>query len=247
MADGQFSPYKGAVDKLSLKLRFESLNEVVSESERILFETAEESPAPVFQRHSILIAPNRVPADAWQTRLKEITDTATLADIKSQVEEIKKSLKAKKITRAVLDRSSGLEQKMGPGISHLLNLIFASTSDDQTEQEGMALSVAAYYPVPRILITTFSGEPDKATISFDLRQDRVEAVPLPGQALNMKQTFLYGRGVVESILEGKLLEMLTGKPALTTAALMQEAARQKIPIRSTSRLEKDSLEKAGPP
>jgi hypothetical protein len=111
----------------------------------------------------------------------------------------------------------------------------------------MALSVAAYYPVPRILITTFSGESDKAAISFDLRQDRVEAVPLPGQALNMKQTFLYGRGVMESILEGKLLEMLTGKPALTTAALMQEAARLQVPIRSYSRIDKDSLEKAAPP
>jgi hypothetical protein len=126
-------------------------------------------------------------------------------------------------------------------------MIFASTSGDQTEQEGRALSVGTYYQVPRILITSFCGDQDTAVTSFDLRQDRVEAVPLPGQALNMKQTFLYGRGVMESILEGKLLELLTGKPALTTATLMQEAARQQIPIRSYSRLEKDSLVETGPP
>ena len=248
VADGQFSPEKGEVDNLSLKIKFEGLGEVVSASERILFEKTEAgAAAPVFQRHSILIAPNRIPAESWQARLKETTDTTTLADIKSQVEEIKKSLKAKKINQAVLDKSSGLEQKMGAEIGHLLNMIFASTSDDQTEQEGISLSIGTYYQVPRILITTFSGDQDKSVTAFDLRQDRIEAVPLPGQALNMKQTFLYGRGVMESILEGKLLELLTGTPALTTAALMREAAEQQIPIRSYSRLDKENLQKTSPP
>lgn len=248
VADGQISPENGEFNKLVLKIKFEGLEEVVSESERVLFEKTErKTAAPIFQRHAILIAPNRIPAEGWQNQLKEVSNPDTLADIKKQVEGIKKSLNAKKISRDTLEKSTGLEQKMGTELGHLLNMIFASTSDDQTVQEGNALSISAYYQVPRILITTFSGDQDKSVASIDLRQDRIEAVPLPGQALNMKQTFLYGRGLMESILEGKLLELLAGKPALTTAALMQEAARRQIPIRIYSRLEKDSLQKAGPP
>ena len=247
VADGQFVPENGEVGKLSLKIKFESLGEGVSGSERILYEKTGEGAAPVYQRHAILIAPNRMPPEVWQDRMKEISDANALADVKKQVEEIKKSLKAKKIDRATLKKCTDLEQKMGPDLGHLLNMIFASTSDDQTENEAKALSIDTYYQVPRILITSFSGDQDKAVTSFDLRQDRIEAVPLPGQALSMKQTFLYGRGVMESILEGKLLELLTGKPALTTAALMQEAAEQQIAIRSYSRLDKENLRKIAPP
>jgi hypothetical protein len=44
VAEGQFSPENGEIDKLSLKMRFESLDEVVSESERVLFEKTEKEP-----------------------------------------------------------------------------------------------------------------------------------------------------------------------------------------------------------
>ena len=248
VVDGQFSPKKGEIAKLVLKMKFECLDEVVSESERILFERTErEAETPLFQRHAILIAPNRIPAEVWQTQLKAVSDKDMLADVKSQVEEIKNSLKSKKFYRNTLEKSAELEQKVGSGLGHLLNMIFASASDDQTEQEGTALSVYTYYQIPRILITSFAADQDKSATSFDLRQDRVEAVVLAGQALSMRQTFLYGRGVMESILEGKLLELLMGKPALTTAALMQEAAQQQIPIRSYSSLEKENLKKIGPP
>lgn len=247
-ADGRFSPKKGEFGRLLLKMKFESLDEVVSESERTLFErTEKKAEAPIFQRHAILIAPNRIPAEVWQNRLNAVSDKNLLADVKSQVEQIKKSLKSKKIDRETLEKSADLEQRVGPELGHLLNMIFASTSDDQTEKEGAALSVSTYYQVPRILISSFSGDQETSKAAFDLRQDRVEAIPLPGQALTMKRTFLYGRGVMESILEGKLLGRLTGKPALTTAALMQEAAQRKIPIRSYSSLEKENLRKIGPP
>jgi len=248
VTEGQFTPEKGKIGELSLKIKFASLNEVVSESERILFErTEKKAEAPIFQRHAILIAPNRIPAEVWQNRLNAVSDKNMLAEVKSQVEQIKKTLKSKKVDRNTLEKSADLEQKVGPELGHLLNMIFASTSDDQTEKEGAALSISTYYQVPRILISSFSGDQETSRVSFDLRQDKIEAIPLPGQALTMKRTFLYGRGVMESILEGELLGRLTGKPALTTAALMQEAAQRKIPIRSYSSLEKENLRKIGPP
>jgi hypothetical protein len=248
LADGQASPGKAGLNSLVLKLKFESLGEVVSESERVLFEKTEtEAEAPIFQRHAILIAPNRIPAEVWQGRLQTVSDKNVLADVKSKVEDIKKSLKSNKVDQATLQKSADLEQRVGSELGFLLTMVFASISDDQTEKEEAALSVSTYYQIPRILICSFSGDQETSRAAFDLRQDRIEAVLLPGQALTMKRTFLYGRGVMESILEGKLLERLTGKPALTTAALMQKAAQQKIPIRSYSSLEKENINQIGPP
>jgi len=248
LADGQVSAGKGPAVRLSLKVKIESLGEVVSESERVLFKTtANEPDAPLFQRHAILVTGTRVPAAAWQDKLKVAADKDLLADVKTRVDEIRESVKAKKITRETLATSAELEEKLGPDLGHLVNMIFASTSDDQTEKAGAALSVANWYAVPRILITSFSGREKTTETTIDLRQDRVEAVSLPGQASRMTETFLYGRGVMESILEGKLLELLAGKPALTTAVLMREAARKKIPVRMFSALEKDMLKKFGPP
>ncbi len=126
-------------------------------------------------------------------------------------------------------------------------MIFASTSDDQTEKAGAALSVASWYAVPRVIITSFGGSEKETETTIDLRQDRVESVALPGQAWGMSQTFQYGRGVMESILEGKLLALLTGKPALTTAFMMEEAARKKVPIRMFSSLEADQVKALGAP
>jgi hypothetical protein len=248
VADGQFGLEKKPVSRLALQMKCETQDEVVSEAERILFEKTERSgELPLFQRHAILITGNRIPAEAWQSQLKEVSDESLLADVKSRVEEIKKSLKSKKFNRETLEKSAALEEKLGPEVGHLLNMIFASTSDDQCEKEAAALAVSTYYLVPRILISSFAGDQEKSEASLDLRQDRIEAVPVPGQALNMRQTFYYGRGVIESILEGKLLELLTSHRALTTAALMQEAAQKNIPIRTYSSLEKDSLKKINPP
>jgi hypothetical protein len=248
ISEGEFTPERGDITRVVLKMKFEARGEVVSECERLLFEKTEfSSQPPIFQRHAILISGSRIPAEAWEGRLKALSDTAALAEVKSRVEEIKQGLQTKENLEDALAESIDLEQKLGADLGHLVNMIFASTSEDLTRQESEALSVLFYYTVPRILITSFSGTQERSEASFDLRQDRVEAVPLPGQALSMTGTFLYGRGVMESILEGQLLELLTGKPALTTAVLMQEAARKNIPIRMFSSIEKENLKKLGPP
>jgi hypothetical protein len=248
LASGETAVGKGPDTRLNLKVKIENLGQVVSESERALFETtASRREAPLFQRHAILITGNRIPAAAWQDKLEAASNKDLLADVKTRVDEIKESLKAKKATQDTLAKSAELENEVGPGLGHLVNMIFATTSDDQSEQAGAALSVSAWYAVPRVLITSFSSGSKATETTMDLRADRMEAVALPGQATRMNETFLYGRGITESILEGKALELLSGKPALTTAVLMHEAARRNIPIRMFSALEKDMLKKLGLP
>jgi len=248
LASGETTVGKEPDTRLNLKVKIENLGQVVSESERALFETtASRREAPLFQRHAILITGNRIPAAAWTDKLEAASNKDLLADVKTRVDEIKESLKAKKATRDTLAKSAELENEVGPGLGHLVNMIFATTSDDLAEQAGAALSVSAWYAVPRVLITSFSSGSKATETTMDLRADRMEAVALPGQASRMNETFLYGRGITESILEGKALELLSGKPALTTAVLMHEAARRNIPIRMFSALEKDMLKKLGLP
>jgi hypothetical protein len=248
LASGDVAASKEPATRLTLQVKVESLDEVVSDSGRILFETNAAKPgAPLFQRHAILITADRIPETAWKDKLQGVSDSGARTEAKTQLEEIREALKAKKFSGETLSSGVELEAKLGPDLGHLINMIFASTSDGQTEKEGAALSVASWYAVPRIIITSVGGG-DKATeTTIDLRQDRIESVALPGQAWAMSQSFQYGRGVMESILEGKLLALLSGKPALTTAYVMEEAARRKVPIRMLSSLEKDSLKTFGPP
>jgi hypothetical protein len=236
------------LDRIWLTFRLTLDGNPLLESERVLFE--KNLPAdefPLFQRHSILIAPNAIPLEAWEGDLSKVTDDRMLKQVKSAVDEIKKSVKSKKDKNALLDQSLSLEEKLGRDTGHLINMIFAYTSDGITADAGEALSVCSFYALPRIIISSVEGDGEHVTTVMDLRQDSIEALPYPGQALGMTGTFQYGRGVFESVLEGKVLELFLGKKALTTSYIMQEAAKKKIPVRFLSENEKADLERLGMP
>ena len=236
------------LDRVWLTFRLTLDGAPLLESERVLFEKNQPADEfPFFQRHSILIAPNAIPLEAWEGDLSRVTDDRMLKQVKSAVDEIKKSVKSKKDKNALLDQSLSLEENLGRDTGHLINMIFAYASDGITADAGKALSVYSYYAQPRIIISSVEGDGEHVTTVMDLRQDRIESLPYPGQALGMTGTFLYGRGVFESVLEGKVLELFLGKRALTTAFIMQEAAKKKIPVRFLSENEKAELERLGMP
>jgi hypothetical protein len=248
LAEGEVAAEEGAEVHLILKVKFESLGEVVSGTDRDLFKAAVgRTDAPLFQRHALLVTGDRIPAAAWKDDVQALSAADARSEAKAEADEIRADLKAKKATARTLSSGVELEARLGRDLGHLVNMIFASTSDDQTEKAAAALSVASWYAVPRVIITSFGGSEKGTEATIDLRQDRVESVAFPGQAWGMSQAFQYGRGVMESILEGKLLTLLTEKPALTTAFIMEEAARKNIPIRMFSSLEKDQVKSLGAP
>lgn len=237
-------PVDGSVDRVWLNFRLMAEGEVLLETERVLFERLHEGDEfPLFQRHSMLFAPNIIPVQAWEDKLEKATDARLLDEVKSGIDEIKAEVKAKKDRGALLDRCIALEEKIGPEMGHLVNMIFAYASDSITKDAGKALSVYSYFSLPRIIIHSVEGDGKKVATTIDLRYDSISALSYPGQAVAMEETFLYGRGVFESVLEGKVLELFMGKKALTTASIMQEATRRRIPIRFYSELEKDELVK----
>ncbi len=244
----QKASVKDPIKRVWLNFRLTGDGEVLLQRERILFEKNQDTDElPLFQRHSILVAPNMIPFEAWEDRLRKVTDESVLYELRSGVDEIKASIKAKKDKKILLDKSLALEEKNGSELGHLINMIFAYSSDSLTEDSGEALSVYSYFALPRIIIHSVEGNGKEVSTVMDLRHDSVAAVPYPGQAIAMRETFLYGRGVFESILEGKVLELFLNKNALTTAYVMQEADKNNVPIRFYSELEKDELEKLDMP
>jgi hypothetical protein len=232
-----------AITKIIIKFKMGNSEGEPMEVERILFEKLEVDQQPhYFQRHSILIAGSEIPEEAWEGDLTDFMDNKDLDELKKNLDAIRNQLKDKKDLKTLLEKSFSLENEVGPEAGHMINMIFASTSDHLSNDLADALSVFSYYSLPRIIINSFEGTGEELRVSIDLRQDKKEAIPFPGQAEQMSGTFLYGRGVLESILEGKVIEFLTGKESLTTARLMQIAGSKDIPIRIFSNLEKKAFE-----
>ncbi len=231
------------ITKITLKFKMENLEEEPLEVERLLFEKLEKDQLPhYFQRHSILITGGEISREAWEGDLADFLDSQNLDELKKNLDEIRSKLKDKKDLKPLLEKSFSLENEFGPEAGHMINKIFASTSDQISDDLADALSVFSYYSLPRIIINTFEGTGEEMRVSMDLRLDEKEAIPFPRQAEQMSGTFLYGRGVLESILEGKLIELLVGKESLTTARLMDMAGKKGIPIRIFSALEKEAFD-----
>jgi len=230
------------ITKVWLQFVLQKPDEPTMKIERILFEKHQKDDQPsLFQRHSILITGNEIPSEVWEEDLSNILDKERMDEVKSGLEEIKTQIEEEEDLATLLEDSISLENSLGSETGHLINLIFASTSDKLTNDLGQALAVDSYYSWPRIIINSFEGSGDELQVYLDLCQDSKLAISCPGQAERMKETFLYGRGVMESILEGKVIELLTKRKPLTTAYLMYKAAEKNIPIRVYSYLEQDRL------
>jgi len=230
------------INKVWLQFVLQKPDEPPMEIERILFEKHQKDDRPsLFQRHSILVTGNEIPTEAWEGDLSNILDKERIDILKSGLKEIKTQIEKEEDLATLLEDSISLENSWGPEAGHLINLVFASTSDKLTNDLGRALAVDSYYFWPRIIMNSFKGSGDELQVYIDLCQDSKLAISYPGQAVRMKETFLYGRGVMESILEGKVIELLTKSKPLTTAYLMYKAAENNIPIRIYSYLEQDKL------
>jgi len=230
------------ITKVWLQFVFQKPDEPTMKIERILFEKHQKEDRPsLFQRHSILVTGNEIPPEAWEEDLSDILDKEKMDELKSGLEKIKTQIEKEEDLATLLEDSISLENSLGSETGHLINLIFASTSDKLTNNLGRSLAVDSYYSWPRIIMNSFEGSGDELQVYIDLCQDSKLAISYPGQAVRMKETFLYGRGVMESILEGKVIEFLTKNRPLTTAYLMYEAAENNIPIRVYSYLEQDRL------
>ncbi len=110
-----------------------------------------------------------------------------------------------------------------------IGIAFGELADRNLVESGEGLFVKAYYAAPRIVTTSVEPDDQGALFSMDLRKTGARAIPYPGQVLTASVTFNIVKGIVESGMEGVVLEANTGQQAVTTAWLFSQAAEQDIP------------------
>jgi hypothetical protein len=148
-----------------------------------------------------------------------------LASLKRSINVMEASPETSSFTEAL-----AIEQKLGTKLLHLLSLRLAAESDALSDmgayRNGLALSRAT----PRVFISSLVAGESGYSIAMDLRLDELTAIPFPGAPTRLVELFQTGRGLQNSVLEGKILEHFSGEPAVTTARLMKEAREQEAEL-----------------
>lgn len=142
---------------------------------------------------------------------------------------------ARDSSRADFTAISAVDASINLVILHSALLRFAASSDMISDQTAYANGVALIRSVPRVLISSVESEDGRhLRFNLDLRLDEVTALPIPGAPEKLSSLYQQGRGISESVQEGKILKILTGKSAVTTALVMKTAADNAIPLKAVA-------------
>ena len=106
-------------------------------------------------------------------------------------------------------------------------LDFALQADTALATIESGLRTQMFYSSPRLFaIGTTLVATDTFEANVDLRTTRATAVVAPGQSLRAAPTAQWLKGVVESQLEGAILEQVYGLPAVTAARVLRDGKRR---------------------
>ena len=125
---------------------------------------------------------------------------------------------------------------------HLLT--YAAASDVGLARLGQVYQVKPYYDAPRILTVAYERDAaaDLNTIQFDLRRNEVRAVAAEGQTWTGWQAFNLTRGLLDSNLEGQIMDdFFGGGPVVSVYHVFQAARAQGIDSTIISPVELDKL------
>jgi transglutaminase-like putative cysteine protease len=205
--------------------------------DRVLYQADEKAKVPVVERrYTISILSGRIP--------RSFADEQTsLANSLVNVEQFEQ--RAKRVGGTSPDdpkvRDAAVElgkvgDALGTVAGHLLALRFAAESDSLSRRIADGTGVALAWATPRILIVGIEmtgkekGEMD-AKVSLDLRLDELQAYPYPAAPARIVPIFQTARGIQESVIEGRLVALATGRdPTANTAQLINLAEKQGVPL-----------------
>lgn len=213
------------------------------EDVRLLAEADAAGRLPLFQRHALLYTGGRLPAsqlEAWLAGQPHAQREALRAGLETLRKEAAAGVQG--ATPAVLESALGLERATGQHSAHLLNLVHATVADRMSDDLAQRLGVVAWFDEPRLIVGSLvvSAEGRRQQV-LDLRRDRMTAVARPGQPHRIAESFQFGRGVMSSALEGRVIGAATGSPALSTALLMRQARDAGTATRLLSAREREQL------
>ena len=107
---------------------------------------------------------------------------------------------------------------------------FAGASDESLAQLEKGYLTKGYYVSPRLILVLTRGEGEDLSAKIDLQKNNLRAVPFPGQIPNVTFDFEVARGLMESTLEGTVLSMVIGQPAISIADIFQQLEENEIAL-----------------
>jgi len=205
--------------------------------ERVLYQADEKSKAPsVERRYTISVLSGRIPrsfADEQTYLAKSLVNVETFESRAKRLADTSPDdpgAKGKAIELA------SLGDALGTVAGHLMALRFAAESDSLSRRIADGTAMALAWATPRIFIVGIEmtggakGLMD-AKVSLDLRLDEVRAYPWPGAPSAIVPLFQTARGIQESVIEGRLVALSTGRDATAnTAQIISVAEKQGVPL-----------------
>ena len=205
--------------------------------ERVLYQVDEKATAPsVERRYTISILSGRMPrsfADEQTYLAKSLVNVETFETRAKRLADTSPEDPGAK--GAAMELAS-VGEALGTVAGHLMALRFAAESDSLSRRIADGTAMALSWATPRIFIVGIDmtggskGKVD-AKVSLDLRLDELRAYPWPGAPSAIVPLFQTARGIQESVIEGRLVALSTGRdPTANTAQIIGAAEKQGVPL-----------------
>ncbi|MEI8571239.1 discoidin domain-containing protein [Methylomonas sp. WH-1] len=116
---------------------------------------------------------------------------------------------------ATINRNMAIAQGETTGLT------FSLTSDESLRQLERGYLTKAYYKASRLILSQTKAEGDKIRFILDLAKNELRSMPYPGQVGNT-QNFEIARGLIESTLEGSILQSLYGVESISFSKVIEQ-------------------------
>ncbi len=205
--------------------------------ERVLYQVDEKKNSPsVERRYTITILSGRIPRSFADEQTYLAKSLVNVEDFESRAKRVADTSPDDPAARGAAIELGSIGDALGVVAGHLLALRFAAESDSLSRRIADGTALALAWASPRILIVGIEmtgkekGQMD-AKVSLDLRLDELRAYPWPAAPASLVSLFQTARGIQESVIEGSLVALATGRdPTANTAQIISVAEKQGVPL-----------------
>ncbi len=205
--------------------------------DRVLYQADDRAPAPAIERrYNIAVLSGRIPRSFADEQTNRANSMVNVEDFEQRARRVGDTSPDDPNARVAAADLGKIGDALGTVAGHLLALRFAAESDSLSRRIADGTGVALAWSTPRILIVgiEMTGKAKgqmNAKVSLDLRLDEVTAYPYPSAPAQIVPLFHTARGIQESVIEGRLVALATGRdPAANTAQLIGVAEKQGVPL-----------------
>ena len=204
--------------------------------ERVLYQLDQSKSPSLERRYTISILSGRIPRSFADEQTALANSLVNVRTMEKDASRLAKTSPDDPAARAAAVEVGRIGDAIGTAVGHLLALRFAAESDSLSRRIADGTGVSLAWATPRIIIvgTEITGKEKgamDAKVSLDLRLDEIQAYPYPSAPARIVPIFHLARGIQESVIEGRLVSLATGKvPAANTAQLVGAAQKQGVQL-----------------